>query len=65
MGSEMRLVGQVSVYCDWVREKAWSATSMLLGHEETNRQLHHIEVIKPKPLISRQRIVRCAVIDLY
>ena len=31
MGSVLELVGPVSVYCDWMRWKVWSATSISVG----------------------------------
>ena len=40
IGSVLGLVGPVSVYCDWVRWKVWSATSVSMGqHVKLSAQI--------------------------
>ena len=46
IGSVLGLVGPVSVYCDWVRWKVWSSTSISVWqHAKLSEQIRHWDTL--------------------
>ena len=66
IGSSLGLVGLVSVYCDWVRRKVWSATSISVWqHVQLSEQIHPSDTLPCCSDVKQQKRKKNPVAESY